>query len=437
MWRQTAKRFLGNRLAVAGLVILGLLFLFSFLGAFLTPYSQDEVFYRREQQLKDYAALKENDTLRFHVAPGQQFGPVLQAKFSLEQRDFTWQDVAYTVKAEGEGYVIFAENMPVAIATYLVLDSSLPFDRVRAHLTDGAADRLILQEKGDLPGFRQAVQQAIGDEKETFSVGERDFQLSYDPVGRLYLVREQTNTLVWDSYGFPSAAHPLGTDKNGMDMLTRLMYGGRVSLMIGFVVVAICALLGVVLGGVAGYFGGIADLLIMRLVDVFYCIPTTPLLIILGAAMDAMRLASGLRMLLLMLTLGFLGWPELARLVRGQILSLREQEFMIATEAAGLPAGRRIFRHLLPNVVPQLIVTCTGRLGSAIITEATLSFLGLGVKFPFASWGNIMNDVASAHVLTSYWFVWIPAGVCLVLAVLGFNFIGDGLRDAFDPRRTH
>jgi len=212
------------------------------------------------------------------------------------------------------------------------------------------------------------------------------------------------------------------------------MYGGRVSLVIGFVVVLIAASLGVLFGGISGYFGGWADNIIMRAVDVFYCIPSTPLLIILGAAMDGMRVDPRLRMLILMLVLGFLGWPSIARLVRGQILSLREQEFMTATEACGLRVHRRIFRHLIPNVIPQLIVTCTMSLGSTILTEATLSFLGLGVKFPFASWGNIMNDVANAHVLTSYWYVWIPAGVCLMLAVLGFNFVGDGLRDAFDPR---
>ena len=132
--------------------------------------------------------------------------------------------------------------------------------------------------------------------------------------------------------------------------------------------------------------------------------------------------------------LGFLGWAGIARLVRGQILSLREQEFMTATEACGISVSRRIFRHLIPNVIPQLIVNCTMSLGSTIITEATLSFLGLGVKFPFASWGNIMNDVSNSYVLTEYWFIWIPAGICLMLTVLGFNFVGDGLRDAFDPK---
>ena len=263
---------------------------------------------------------------------------------------------------------------------------------------------------------------------------EREIKLEYNPAKYQWSIKEGTSTRVFDAYSFPDSAHWLGTDKNGMDMLTRLMYGGRVSLMIGFIVVIISAALGVVLGGVSGYFGGWVDNLIMRIVDIFYCIPSTPLIIILGAAMDGMRVDPQIRMLYLMLILGFLGWSGIARLVRGQILSLREQEFMTATEACGISVSRRIFRHLIPNVIPQLIVNCTMSLGSTIITEATLSFLGLGVKFPFASWGNIMNDVSNSYVLTSYWFIWIPAGICLMLTVLGFNFVGDGLRDAFDPK---
>lgn len=430
----TARRFLRNRLAVIGLVILAVLFAFSFLGALFSPYEQDQVFYRHQIQQKEYAVLKENDTFRFYIAPGQQFGAVEQARFALYKADFTWNDVHYTVVPEDGFYSIAVGNTPVAIATLQVLPEGLAFDEIRQYLMEGKADRLILQEKGTLPGFREAALDAIEQGNGEFTLSGRQFFLSYDPAGKLWSVKEETSTLVWDAYAPPGRAHLLGTDKNGMDMLTRLMYGGRVSLVIGFVVVAISALLGVALGGIAGYFGGWVDNLVMRIVDVFYCIPTTPLLIILGAAMDGMRLDPQIRMLFLMLTLGFLGWPGIARLVRGQILSLREQEFMTAAEAAGLGAGRRIFRHLIPNVIPQLIVICTEDLGSAIITEATLSFLGLGVKFPFASWGNIMNDVGNVHVLTSYWFVWIPAGVCLVLAVLGFNFAGDGLRDALDPR---
>ena len=249
-----------------------------------------------------------------------------------------------------------------------------------------------------------------------------------------YTIKQGVETRVYDTYSSPSAKHPLGTDRNGMDMLARLMYGGRISLVIGFVVEAIATVLGVILGGLAGYFGKWVDNLIMRIVDVFYCIPSMPIIIILGAAMDAMRVDPMLRMLYLMLILGFLGWPGIARMVRGQILSLREQEFMTATEACGISVSRRIFRHLVPNVIPQLIVSCTMGLGSTIITEATLSFLGLGVKFPFASWGNIINDVSNTYVLTEYWFIWIPAGICLLLTVVAFNLVGDGLRDAFDPK---
>ena len=121
-------------------------------------------------------------------------------------------------------------------------------------------------------------------------------------------------------------------------------------------------------------------------------------------------------------------------MVRGQILSLREQEFMVATEATGVRISRRIFRHLIPNVIPQLIVIATMGLGDVILMEATLSFLGIGVKFPYASWGNIVNAVNDVYVLTNFWFVWIPAGFLILLPVLGFNFVGDGLRDAFDPK---
>jgi len=241
-------------------------------------------------------------------------------------------------------------------------------------------------------------------------------------------------TRVLDTYSFPSNVHPMGTDGNGMDVLTRLMYGGRISLIIGFIVVIIETFIGVVLGGIAGYFGKFVDNLIMRIVDIFNSIPSLPLLIILGAMMDAQRVEPNVRMLYLMIILGVLGWPGIARLVRGQILSLREQEFMIAAEATGISVSKRIFKHLVPNVMPQLIVISTLSLGGVILTESVISFLGLGVKFPFASWGNIINAVSNVYVMTNYLFVWIPAGFCILITVLGFNFIGDGLRDAFDPK---
>ena len=253
-------------------------------------------------------------------------------------------------------------------------------------------------------------------------------------TGQYVLNCEQLTHLI-DIYGSSSREHVFGTDANGMDVLARMMYGGRVSLMVGFVVVILECLLGVVLGGIAGYFGGWIDTLIMRLVDIFYCIPSMPILIILGAFFDSLRLSSYMRLVWMMAVLGFLGWAGVARLVRGQILSLREQEFMTAAEATGISTSRRIFRHLIPNVMPQLIVNATMGLGSVIITESTLSFLGLGVKHPLATWGTMINSITSSNEnLIRYAYIWIPIGCLICLTVIAFNFVGDGLRDAFDPK---
>ena len=476
-----AKRFFRNRLAVVGLTILAVMFIFSFIGGLISPYGQGEVFYRDDIQLKEYAAMSENTEYRYLVADGQEFGTILQAQLTLhmgKDDSFSYKGVTYDVTEEGDSlYSVSSGGRLLAIAYKDIISANDPsqkfgfnfsFNALKAH-ANGEAEftangktytldedsvmlngeeiayisRFVIQSKvsGTVisKDFKERVQQAVenGETEYTYvndAGQEREIKLEYNPAKYQWSIKEGTSTRVFDAYSFPDSAHWLGTDKNGMDMLTRLMYGGRVSLMIGFIVVIISAALGVVLGGVSGYFGGWVDNLIMRIVDIFYCIPSTPLIIILGAAMDGMRVDPQIRMLYLMLILGFLGWPGIARLVRGQILSLREQEFMTATEACGISVSRRIFRHLIPNVIPQLIVNCTMSLGSTIITEATLSFLGLGVKFPFASWGNIMNDVSNSYVLTSYWFIWIPAGICLMLTVLGFNFVGDGLRDAFDPK---
>ena len=250
-----------------------------------------------------------------------------------------------------------------------------------------------------------------------------------------YVVVCEQYTNMLDRFAAPSEDHPFGTDGDGMDILARMMAGGRISLLVGFVVVILEIILGVIMGGIAGYFGGWVDNLVMRLVDIFYCIPSMPILIILGAMLDALRLEPYIRLMWLMAVLGFLGWASIARLVRGQILSLREQDFMVATEATGLPVSRRIFRHLIPNVMPQLIVTATMGLGSVILTESTLSFLGLGVKHPMATWGTMINSVAtSAQSMITYTYIWIPVGLLICLTVIAFNFVGDGLRDAFDPK---
>ena len=241
-------------------------------------------------------------------------------------------------------------------------------------------------------------------------------------------------TRVIDTYAVPSFRHPVGTDANGMDLLARLMYGARISLMIGFVVISIEVFIGMIIGGIAGFFGGWVDNLLMRMVDVICCIPTMPLYLILGSVMDHYQVGPATRIYMLSIIMAFIGWVGIARVVRGQILSLREQEFMVAAEATGLSARRRIFRHLIPNVVPQLIVFASMGLGDVILAEATLSFLGLGIKYPAASWGSIINAVNESYVMNNYVFVWLPAGAFILLTVLAFNFIGDGLRDAFDPR---
>jgi peptide/nickel transport system permease protein len=232
-----------------------------------------------------------------------------------------------------------------------------------------------------------------------------------------------------------TSSHWLGTDSMGYDVLTRLMYGGRISLTLGFVVVFLETILGVILGGLAGYFGKWVDMLIMRIVDILNCIPSLPIMLIISAILDAVGIDGSVRIYYMMVMLTLLGWSGIARLVRGQILMLREQEYMVAAEACGIPVKQQIFKHLVPNVMPQLIVSMTLGLGGVILTEATLGYLGLGVQYPAASWGTIIEAGANLDVLRNgYWNQWIPAGVCIVLAVLGFNFIGDGLRDAFDPK---
>ncbi len=232
----------------------------------------------------------------------------------------------------------------------------------------------------------------------------------------------------------PSAEHWLGTDSEGRDILTRVMYGGRVSLTLSLIVVLLETILGVIIGGVAGYFGKWVDIIIMRVIDIFNCIPSLPLMLIIGSVLDGAGVNPNVRIYFMMIFLTLFGWTGVAQIVRGQILSLREQEFMVSATARGLSTPRKIFRHLVPNVIPQLIVSMTLGLGSVILMEASLSYMGLGVPLTTASWGSIINAVQDPLILMNYPNLWVPPGICIVLAILGFNFIGDGLRDAFDPK---
>ena len=257
-----------------------------------------------------------------------------------------------------------------------------------------------------------------------------------DENGVEHTYRQTTEKYLKDNFlAPPSAEHILGTDNEGYDVFVRLMYGGRISLTVSFIAVILITVLGVILGGVAGYFGGAIDNIIMRICDVLMCLPGIPILLIISTILDASDIDAKYRIYLLMIYLTFISWTGTARLVRGQILSLREQEYMVAAEAMGYSTFRKIFKHLVPNVMPQLIVQMTLSLGSMILYEATLSYLNLGVKPPYAAWGTMINIISSNQdVLQNCWWIWVPAGVCIVIAVLGFNFVGDGLRDALDPK---
>lgn len=543
-----AKRFFRNKLAVAGLVILVTMFVFSFIGGMVSPYGESQVFRKTDHVWKDYAGATYNKAYIFETADGSEFPAAGQQKFILatNKGDATFEadGVTYGLENKGEEYwAIYSaepvatvltlkgkstykpagdaevtddikegyeeavsndedtfevdgitysieksgrENLitisgEVAFATKKVFSAATSDAQLGFEFQQLALDALengessfecdgVKYEMSTLEGetateitkdgevyatvsgllvspqangvflslsFKEAVEQAITEKASTFTAlnenGEEEtYQLQ--TKNTQYVVRNQKETTVNDTYAAPSKKHLVGTDGNGMDMLTRLMYGGRISLMIGFVVIIIEGIIGILIGGVSGYFGGWVDTILMRVVDVVICIPAMPLYIIIGSVMDYYKIDPRIRIYALCAILGIVGWPGIARMVRGQILSLREQEFMVATEATGVRISRRIFRHLIPNVIPQLIVIATMGLGDVILMEATLSFLGIGVKFPYASWGNIVNAVNDVYVLTNFWFVWIPAGFLILLTVLGFNFVGDGLRDAFDPK---
>lgn len=257
-----------------------------------------------------------------------------------------------------------------------------------------------------------------------------------NPDGTTTTIYQTTERQEKDNYlAPPSKDHLLGTDEQGYDVFTRLMYGGRISLSVSFIAVFVITVLGVILGGIAGYFGGLVDNIIMRICDVLMCLPGIPILLIISTLLEAAQVDAKYRIYWLMVYLTLFSWTGTARLVRGQILSLREQEYMVAAEAMGYSTPRKIFKHLVPNVMPQLIVQMTLSLGSMILYEATLSYLNMGVKAPYAAWGTMINIISTnTDILQNNFNVWGAPGICIVIAVLGFNFVGDGLRDALDPK---
>jgi peptide/nickel transport system permease protein len=227
----------------------------------------------------------------------------------------------------------------------------------------------------------------------------------------------------------PNALHLLGTDRSGRDVWARLVHGARTSLLVGLGAVSIYVTIGTILGGLAGLLGGVVDQVIMRATDTLMSIPTLLLVIVFVSAVGP-SLGS------VVTVIGLLGWPGACRLVRGQLLSLREAEFVTAARVVGVGNLEILTRHLIPNIVSSLAVLATFGVASAIILEAGLSFLGLGVKIPTPSWGEMINAAQSPSVLIDTPWLWIAPGVAIALTVLSVNFIGDGLRDALDPRAT-
>lgn len=223
----------------------------------------------------------------------------------------------------------------------------------------------------------------------------------------------------------PSAAHLLGTDDLGRDVLSRLIYGARISLAVGFVSVGIAVLIGTALGACAGYFGGLVDALVMRFVDIMLCFPSTFLILAVIAFI-------GPSIWNVMFVIGVTGWMGVCRLVRAEFLSLRERDFVVAARALGAGDGRLIFRHILPNALAPVLVAAVLGVAGAILTESGLSFLGLGVQPPTPSWGNILT-AGKDNIDVAWWLSFFP-GVAITMTMLGYNMLGEGLRDALDPR---
>ena len=224
----------------------------------------------------------------------------------------------------------------------------------------------------------------------------------------------------------PSAEHWLGTDQIGRDVLSRLIYGMRVSLLVGIMATVISTIVGVILGLVAGYFGGIVDMVIMRFTDMVMSFPYILLVLVAAAIFKP-------GMWTIIWILGLVDWPGIARLVRGNVLNLRETNFVKGNIVAGMPLRHILFSEILPNTVAPILVYATSVLALSMLDEAALSFLGQGVQLPTPSLGNMLNGAESLTVLTNQPWVWIPAGLMIVILVMGINFVGDALRDAVDP----
>lgn len=238
------------------------------------------------------------------------------------------------------------------------------------------------------------------------------------------------NEIIGEFSSPPTVKHLLGTDRVGRDVLSRVIYGTRISLIVGFTSIIIGLTIGIVLGLISGYYGGWVDMLIMRLTDIVMSFPYIMLILVFASIL-------GPGLLNMILILGFLNWPAVARLVRGNVLAIKELGYIQASIVQGYNTPKILFREILPNTLAPILIYATSGVAWSILDEAALSFLGFGVQPPTASWGNMLEGAQSITILTSKYWIWLPPGIMIVITVLSINFIGDALRDALDPRNVH
>ena len=242
---------------------------------------------------------------------------------------------------------------------------------------------------------------------------------------------DENNSLV-DAWGLKG--YLFGTDTRGADIFQRIINGGKMTMTIGAVAVIISSVIGIIVGCIAGYFGGKVDVLLMRVAEVFNAIPFLPFAMILSAVMGSMTLSENTRIFIIMCILGVLTWPGLARLVRGQVLVVRESEYVTAAKAMGVKEGKIAFKHILPNVMSVILVNLMLNFGTCMLTESSLSYLGFGVAYPRPTWGNMLNGANNATIINAYWWQWVFTAAFLAVTTICINIVGDALRDVMDPR---